>query len=281
MPVSKAPHGLPSKMSLNSSITSQGAVKYNAQRDVGEHSRRKKQKRDHGQPAYNDTGDDNDLSIMPRDLCLRNRVKTRYKRMYTDTDVNVFSSANRMSLGTVQLPSDPSADEYEEARIAMRQNYDFGGIAVTRSNCDASSAAGGDKEMVVLFGGTYTIRNTGLKPIYSGNYVMWDLPSLNPALRRTWKSDQVPHTKLVFETVPYNANTKYLIGGNSQVTRERVRREAATLGATPSGDENAFATALQKFDAVFSDARRRVIGRALSNAEPGKEFDIVLGRYMA
>jgi len=265
-------------MSLNSSITSQGAVKYNAQRDVGEHQRRKKQKRSTHGYAYTTVGDDNDLSIMPRDLCLRNNVRSRHKRMYTDTDVNVFSSANRM-LAHVDM-SNFDEDGYEQARREMRQRYDFGGIAVTRSNCDASSAAGGDKEMVVLFGGTYTIRNTGNKDIYSGQYVMWDLPSLDPRKRRQWKSDQVPHTKLVFETVPFDAAEKYLVG-NDEASRTRLAEAAEALSKVDTSNANEFAQAIQTFDGEFSDARRRVIGRALSNAAPGKEFDIVLGRYMA
>lgn len=264
-------------MSLNSSITSQGAVKYNAQRDVGEHQRRKKQKRSAHGYAYTMVGDDYDLSIMPRDLCLRNRVKSRHKRMYTDTDVNVFSSANRI---LAYEKMDGADTEYERVRRDMRQRYDFGGIAVTRSNCDASSAAGGDKEMVVLFGGTYTIRNTGNKQIYSGQYVMWDLPSLDPRKPRTWKSDQVPHTKLVFETVPFDANEKYLLGTDT-ASRETLKAAAKGLADVDTADENRFAEAVQQFDETFSDARRRVFGRALSSAAPGKEFDIVLGRYMA
>lgn len=266
-------------MSLNSSITSQAPVKYNAQRDVGEHTRRKKQKL-HGDAYRGFTaGGDHELSIMPRDLCLRKRVKHSYKRMYTDTDINVFSSANQMAASCEICKTLIDAKDFEGARRKLRQDYDFGGIAVTGSACDPNAAAGSNKEMVVLFGGTFTIRNTGSKPIYSGQWVMWDLPSLDPGNKRRWKSDQVPHHKLVFETVPFDSVDKYELG--SRDAREELREAAAALGGADEANPKAFSKAVRAFDEVSSDARRRVFGRALSNAEPGKEFDIVLGRYMA
>lgn len=267
-------------MSLNTSITSQGGVKFNAQRDVSEHHRRKKARKNSVYAYPNaDPGDDSDLSIMPRDLCLRRRVKSQYKRMYTDTDINVFSSANRMFNLVPGLPpmSAKDLDNKRDWLRDMRSQFDFGGIAVTPARCDQNGAPGGEKNCVVLFGGSFTIRNTGDEDIYSGQHVMWDLPDpISPT--HTWTSDQVPRTKLVFQTKPFTLENKYSL--ESAAERNDLVAAAQQLVET-KGDEVPFASAMQAFEARFMDGPRRVFGRAVSSAKPGKEFDIILGRYMA
>jgi len=131
--------------------------------------------------------------------------------------------------------------------------------------------------MVVLFGGTFTIRNTGDEDIYSGQHVMWDLP--DPiAPTPTWTSDQVPRTKLVFQTKPFTLENKYSL--ESADERRDLCAAAEKLAGT-NGEEVPFARAMQAFEAQFIDGQRRVFGRAISSAKPGKEFDIILGRYMA
>jgi len=261
-------------MSLNSSITSLGAVKYNAQRDVREHYARKKGKRsgknqnqnlcDYDRSGYNAAH----ASIMPRELCLRYKQEgVGHKRMYTDTDVNVFSSANALTI---------NGGDRTAGRLALRKKLCFGGIAVTAAECDDTSAPGGNKEMVVLFGGTFTIRNTGEKTIRSGDWVMWDLP--DPFTKRTWKSDQVPHDKWLFATKPFNAANSFDFGDQTAVEELQL---AAEKVAERRSDPVSFKQAVQDLDEAFYEGRRRVFGRALSSATKGKEFDIVLGRYMA
>lgn len=261
-------------MSLNSSITSLGAVKYNAQRDVGEHYKRKRAKHNaktqqrllkydtYGYKASN-------MSIMPRELCLRYKIEGGgHKRMYTDTDVNVFSSANGMYI------NGSNDAERAKGRIALRNKLCFGGIAVTAAECDDESAPGANKEMVVLFGGTFTMRNTGEDTIKSGDWVMWDLP--HPENARTWNSDQVPRDKMVFLTKPFNA-----MNSIDQDNEEAVFLAAQKVANSNGVDDACFKKHVQDLDEAFYASRRRVFGRALSTATKGKEFDIVLGRYMA
>lgn len=264
-------------MSLNSSITSLGAVKYNAQRDVGEHYKRKRAKHNAKtqQPLLNyDTYGykASNMSIMPRELCLRYKIEGGgHKRMYTDTDVNVFSSANGMYINGIQKT------DRAKGRIALRNKLCFGGIAVTAAECDDESAPGANKEMVVLFGGTFTMRNTGEATIKSGDWVMWDLPE--PENARTWNSDQVPRDKMVFLTKPFNA-MNCIDADNASAVFEAAKAVRSDYEPdnklTPK-----FLKAVQDLDEAFYASRRRVFGRALSTATKGKEFDIVLGRYMA
>lgn len=254
-------------MSHNSSITAQGSVKYNAQRDVVDTHRRKRTKGDEGSIFTNASvsKQDDEFTIMPRELCLRWKRPHTKKRMYTDTDVNVFSSANGLFLSEREAPDAFNEAHTAKAKIeAMRQQLDFGGIAATRA--EYSSTDRGDEQMVVLFGGTTTIRNTGHKEIRSGDYVQWDLPvgADNKPLAPK-RSTACRHTKLLFQTNPFNPSDCDLSDDEydkftSAHTKESVNGLIRRL---------------------YYEKRRRVFGRALSSAPPGKEFDVLMGRYMA
>ena len=252
-------------MSNNSSITAQGSVKYNAQRDVVDTHRRKRTKGDEGSIFTNASvsKQDDEFTIMPRELCLRWRQQYTKKRMYTDTDVNVFSSANGLFLSESEAPD--AGQRGPKGKIeAMRKQLDFGGIAATRA--EYSSTDRGDEQMVVLFGGTTTIRNTGHKDIRSGDYVQWDLPvgaDQKPLAPK--RSTACRHTKLLFQTNPFNPSDCDLSDEEFQKLTSDLSKEAV----------NGFIRRL------YYEKRRRVFGRALSSAPPGKEFDVLLGRYMA
>ena len=185
--------------------------------------------------------------------------------MYTDTDVNVFSSANGLFLSSVEAPDALRHANTPESKLdAMRSQLDFGGIAATRA--EYSSTEQGDEQMVVLFGGTTTIRNTGHKEIRSGDYVQWDLPvGANHQPLAPKRSTACRPSKLLFQTNPFNPSDCDL-----------SEDEFKSFQADPSKDRlNGF---LRR---KFYEKRRRVFGRALSGAPPGKEFDVLMGRYMA
>mgnify|MGYP003345611230 CR=1 FL=1 len=258
---------------MNSSITNLGSVKYNAQRDVLDTHRRKK--RFKGSPddvrtftMDNVSKQDDEFTIMPRELCLRWKTPKTKKRMYTDTDVNVFSSANGLFLSSADHPDTLSQMNDVEKLAFLRSQLDFGGIAVTRAVY--SSTEREDEQVVVLFGGSTTIRNTGHAHIRSGDFVQWDLP-LDPKheVRCPPRSSECRSTKLLFQTNPFNPS-------DCDLTAE----ELADYESKRSSDERI--QCLNGFlRSKYYEARRRVFGRALSSAAPGKEFDVLLGRYMA
>ena len=252
-------------MSRNSSITALGSVKYNAQRDVIDTHRRKRFKPD-GTPSVtvftNASKQDDEFTIMPRELCLRWKKPHTKKRMYTDTDVNVFTSANGLFLSTTDLPELDGKSPKEQLEL-MRDQLDFGGIAVTRAVYSSSETT--DEQMVVLFGGTTTIRNTGHKSIRSGDYVQWDLPvDTAGAPRAPPRSSECRASKLLFQTVPFNPS-------DCDFT-------AQELEDLDTNNLTLFNASVRR---KYFQSRRRVFGRALSGAAPGKEFDVLLGRYMA
>lgn len=260
-------------MSQNSSITSLGTVKYNAQRDVVETHRRKRRKDGNAVAAptftENVSKQDDEFSILPRELCLRWLTPTTKKRMYTDTDVNVFSSANGLFLHKNTLYQSASDDPME----ALKSNLAFGGIAATRAVYSSTDRS--DDQMVVLFGGTTTIRNTGHEGIRSGDYVQWDLPATRNS-KRDWVSKEAPRsrdcrrTKLLFQTKPFRAQ-------DCDLTVKEWTDLKGKLDDADASHETCNALLRRK----FYEARRRVFGRALSSAAPGKEFDVLIGRYMA
>jgi len=283
-------------MSLNSSITSLAPVKYNAQRDVRETRARKKTKVDgiYTKTLYTDrqSTSECDFSIMPKEVCLRRRTQGTRKRFYTDTDMDVFSSLNNIfySHASNKLASHIGMPQSQEAaRIALRKELDFGGVAVTRSACEQGTGAS-SPELVVLFGGTFTIRNTGPDTIKTGNWVMWDLPNIDPRQRANLRetSDQIPGSKLLVETRPFTPQNMFptrqaFTKENPADAAQRVKDLADALNK-PDADTTAdrdFEAAFSDLNGYFNESRGRVIGRALSTAASGKEFDIVLGRYMS
>ena len=266
-------------MSLNSSITSQGTVKFNAQRDVVETHRRKRYKKTNLNkqsaagtfaPFAQASRQDDVFTIMPRELCLRWMTPTTHKHMHGDSDVNVFSSANCLFLDKATAGSELSQAKDDAAKVqVLRRQLEFGGVAVTRAVFSTDQRT--DDQMVVLFGGSTTIRNTGHAPIRSGDYVQWDLPLQltsdgTVSIYESPRSKDAPKEKLLFQTKPFRES-------DCDVTAEDIR----TLENAAYNKDSLNGVLRNR----FYHNRRRVFGRALSSAEKGKEFDILLGRYMA
>ncbi len=82
---------------------------------------------------------------------------------------------------------------------------------------------------------------------------MWDMPTLNDSggYQQSFKHEQVPSTKVLFETAPYSLEDA------------RSAPDASTAVD------------------IIEEKKSRVFGRALSSAKPGEEFDVLLSRYMA
>lgn len=269
-------------MSRNSDVTGLGVVKYNAQRDVVDAQRRRRLTSTSGVVAgvfvgTNVNRDDDVFTIMPRELCLRWRTPHTKKRMYTDTDMNVFSSANGVYLTATDLvdPKPAPTGLVEEAQC-LRDYLDFGGVAVTSAAYSSTGAS--DDQLVVLFGGTTTMRNTGHDPILCGDYVQWDLPVLKAPqgdgpnatlVQPPPRSKDCSKHKLLFQTRPF------------RIDQCRVHAEdlvGLVLGDEAEENARRLTPILHR---RFCHERRRIFGRALSSAQPGHEFDLLLGRYMA
>ena len=94
--MSSTPFGLPG---ITNPITHAGRVVYNASRDATEqHRRLSRARRGGAKTLYKETQHDNEnFSIQPYELCLRNKDTKYVSYAPNDTDMYVFSSANGMA----------------------------------------------------------------------------------------------------------------------------------------------------------------------------------------
>ena len=244
---------------IKTPITHAGRVVYNAQRDsVETHRRRSKRGRDGKTALYpNSDVNDENHSIQPYELCVRNKRAKLVRWAPNDTDIHVFSSANGMY--SWDGNKDPGA---------KRATLQFAGVASNRAAYDPRNNAN-EEHLAVQVGGLQTMYNTSNGEIHAGQVILWDMPDQNAG---KLKIPGVPKDKLLFQTVPYNSTEKGKY--------DQALDTALTTYDNDDGDANAARVTLKK---AFADAharlQSRVIGKALSSAKSGKPFDILLGHY--
>ena len=86
---------------IKNPITHAGRVVYNAQRDSVE-TRRRRSKRGRDTEMYPQVHDE-DFSIQPYELCVRNKKSKLVRYAPTDTDIHVLSAANGMYLSLIHI----------------------------------------------------------------------------------------------------------------------------------------------------------------------------------
>jgi len=235
---------------LTNPITHAGRVVYNAQRDsIETHQRKIAGRRESGKSRFFPLENDEDLSIQPYELCLRNKKGLYVSHAPNDTDIHVFSSANGMF--------EYSKGTKENKKKRKRDNLDFAGVAANRAIYDPNNNAN-EAMLAVQVGGLQTMYNTGNGDIHAGDIVLWNLPDEDNRPR----IPGVNRSKLLFATEAYKSST----------ASAAEKKAVADLKDDP---EKLVAT----LKALHNDTQRRVIGKALSNAKPGKTFDILLGHY--
>ena len=196
---------------------------------------------------------------------MRNKRSKYISGNPTDTDIHVFSSAN----GMFKLDKGKSAaTAYDEKRKELA----FTGIASNRAIYDPNNNAN-EEMLAVQVGGLQTIYNTGMEDIKAGDIVVWDMPRMDEDDSGAIKSNAIAkrpliagvnRSKLLFRTRPLNKDNDL---------RAAVKAACKGGSANPSNKE------VDDVLKALSDARERVMGKALSTAKPGKPFDILLGHY--
>ena len=284
-----------------SPITQQGKVIYNCRRDdVDLNDRRQNAPID-----FQLRNSDDVFTIQIRDACLakrlnnqtyvahsdlmvtgctngmRNRYETRHERLYNSID--------RL---TKNLPL-----HKDEANAYLRmildegcmEEYTFAGFANTRCLYDSTSANHEDNFTVQL-GGMMTVINTGADTMSAGDLVYWSIrPKANTSQRSA-------------SNAPRYARTPGQPQGKEQVVLLPLGNPVDTTTSSlnvKNFDEHFDACLLEIMNGSLSDPvkvetikklaefklmshetkQKRVIGRALSSSEPGKPFDILIGRY--
>lgn len=250
---------------IKNPITHAGRVVYNAQRDSVETRRRK---RKNGDEVLFPAKHDEDYSIQPYELCIRNK-RTKFTRYApNDTDIHVFSSANGMFhpgpvLGPGATPQQiraAAAKRMEDKRDQLQ----FAGVASNRAAYDPNNDHN-EEHLAVQVGGLQTVYNTGDKEIHAGQIILWDMPTENAGVL---KIPGVQKSKYLFKTVPYDQAADTALAA----ALDQVLADAGVVA-------NARTAVIKKLKAAYEGLQSRVVGKALSSAKKGKPFDILLGHY--
>ena len=267
---------------LTNPITTAGRVVYNAVRDSIEQRRRNSQST--MEQLISDvrgTEESEDYTIQPHELCLRNKENNLRRNQPNDTDIRCFSSANRIdrALAPGQRRNAPGrakvdAGNFDDERKRKRMKLEFAGVASNRAIYDPKNNAN-EEFFAVQVGGLATMLNTGKQTINAGDLIQWDLPDLEEHNRP--KIEGVNRSKLLFKTVPYKMNSNKRI--DDFIAARAAAAEVVGEGDDEEADRRRVALTLSNFEQSQYEDKRRIFGRALSYAEKGKAFDIVLGHY--
>jgi hypothetical protein len=229
------------------------------------------EKRSNSETRWPSTKGDSDHVISKNDLVFRWRNGNKRKRAaYNEPELKVFSTCNGM-------PVSRNTGKDTDEDLTLRESCAFIGV----SNNDL--VPGPSKHAAVTVAGLITIKNTGAKPIYAGDKVVWDIPLKGEARSRN-----------VFHTKPYETSTKQY---TEMVKKSLGALSSGTATKKPEDMKNSqicasewlktgldaahfdkMATFLQCYCELTKEIDSRVIGTALSSATAGQHMDVLI-RY--
>ena len=192
------------------------------------------------------------------------------------------------------------------AKFMIMDDLTYVGVAVTGFDSTSNKYQDMTQGFVATFGGLNTIINTGKKEIRPGDWITIappeDLKWENDPFNKFKKQEGIPLDKLQFATVPYKPSSAFEkaqdiiqayvdFGGgagayNAAVTAALAGQNcpSALLGLQAAGFPASIAAAaaageqgVRAIMAIDQQAKRLIIGKALSFARQGEPFDIVLG----
>lgn len=211
----------------------------------------------------NDGSDQDNFAIKKKDLVFSNkRLSKRRRTAYNEPDLHVISTTNGVK---------PEQLDHEE--------YAF--VGISHAHIDSTS----HRHAAVTVSGLTTIKNTGPTRIEAGDKIVWDLEKRPEKKRKTFQT--VPYhrafeggaSKSLFKDVEACINADCKLTGtmkNESVRLCAVKAKAAGLGDKFKGDPEKMYEFLKCYTMAMSRLNSRVIGTALSRADEGAEFDILL-----
>jgi hypothetical protein len=265
-------------MNLNTSASQSGRVVVNAILDVNDLVSRKtidlSSSTNYEKLYPYSSTEDSWLSIIPGEALFmhRNNVQSKRKAVQ-DTYLEVFSSLNGLIVKKNQT--------IEEKENEMH----FVGFADIR--CDFDSKVVRNEDCVVQLGGIRTIRNTGPYNIRVGDIIYWKLPD---------KQSIQPNRKILAEVRPVKIWSdfskeklyKRIVEKDEDVLKDLFDQVdfVSNVSTVDEYKDNAMRYSKHVsnlFSNVFMKEYTRiqshVIGKALSDAKPNSEFDILCGSY--
>lgn len=199
--------------------------------------------------------DDSYLSILPGEPLLMYKSNSpgalNKKRKLRDTTLQVFSSLNGMLRKSEQKPAQ------------VEETLQFAGFADIAASFDSQHVR--DEDAVVQLGGIRSIINTGDEMIHLGQWVYWKLPE---------KFDY-KNKKIVAEVHPVKFDDLY----SNKVIIEELKKMKKTPEFADKTEDQKIQKLLMDYHKKFVNMTNKIVGKALSSAQPGGQFDIVLGRY--
>lgn len=230
------------------------------------------------------------FNLMPRELgfALVDRWDKWLSRPDTargsDYGPRIFTSVNGFPTDHLDTHGGPSSMLRE-----LRKQVVFVGVPLVA--IDAANANQKDGVAICVAGST-SIFNTGNKRINTGELVLWDFP---PNFERYGAKNSPhgePHSKHLFMTVPADttASAQQLLdevwdakdAESKSGKRPRddldpdVEVVLSQLNKLQVNDRTAVNSFAKAVTMAVSSAHRRAIGLALSSAEPGEQFDILI-----
>lgn len=210
-----------------------------------------------------------------------------------DIALKVFSSANNF-IRAANIPDTLVQRSYTD-RLRVRESLRFVGVAVTPIDYTKTNQK---DNCAVQVAGSITIYNTGSHIIRPGDKVLWDFPDTEPkagsvGMKRTRITGE-PLSKVLFATVPMHAFLKegvsttkvysfvdYILAAHPHgpATGQRATPEAKILDdlwKTAQADVKGMKEYLKAMLFLYQEVESRIIGTALSGANPGEQFDIML-----
>lgn len=270
---------------------------YNIHYDLA-HKSKCRQARGNAEGLYSAPIHEESYDVMPGEILM----SVDQSRHYRDGQIHCFSFAN--CLGS-DLPTDiqsalVGADQKKKeaarvlAKFMIMDRLTYVGIAVTGFDSKRNKYQDVSQGFVGTFAGLNTIINTSRSEIRPGDWITVGLPSSfkfdGDAFNRYKKQEGIPLDKLLFSTDVYKPSS-------SSKKVEEVIDAFTSLGVTlPAsqlpreleaiqGSANLTAVlakgaqGLEAAMGIDAQARRLIIGKALSYGRPGEPFDIVLGSH--
>lgn len=231
-------------------ITPHGSVVINAGYDYATYCKNR----------VNDSGDlQENFAIKKKDLVFCNTKTAKRKRSaYNEPDIHVIATTNGAK------PEDLKKDDYAF-------------IGISHSHLDPNS----HRHTAVTVAGLTTIKNTGTTRIEAGDKIVWDLADHSSRSQKKRKT---------FQTIPYRTVFHGSVGthfdeiqkalGDGKADNEdamecaKLFKEAVVENAAEKFSN--MRDFLKSYLTYMTSLNSRVIGTALSRAEEGADFDILL-----
>jgi hypothetical protein len=252
------------------------------------------------------SSDDHCYTVMPHETVFRlnpayyglaglNRPNTNG---VNDMALKVFSSANNFPNATsFQNTLARNGMSHAAVDAALRDAVSFVGVATTPVDYLNTNQK---DNLAVQVAGSCSIMNTGTMKIRPGQKIIWDLPVQTGSNKRKMMAGS-PLDKKLFTVAPLESafesagrqNYDFVTAlfgvhnhtdadpskhGKTEEAKELVKSYTKLLTDFQNGadTEDSLKEYIKKILILYEEVRSRVIGIALSGADPGQQFDIML-----